>query len=61
MEEERKQSKLSNEQNLAIAIGGAFVLGIILGRSGASKQINEAYNKGVMDSFQSIVFRSVNK
>ena len=53
----------NNEESMSakggfILIVAAFVLGSIVGANSANKKINEAYSKGVVDTFQSILLRS---
>lgn len=52
MEEKQETNKVKNG---VYVIGGAFLVGYILGGAKANRRVTEYYNKGFMDGFEAII------
>ena len=55
-EKEVKKEETMSAKGGTILIFAAFVIGSIIGAASSTKKISEAYNKGVLDTVNSLIF-----
>ncbi len=55
-EKEVKKEETMSAKGGLILIVGAYIIGCFVGAASNTKKVNEAYNRGVLDTVNSLIF-----